>query len=284
MSCARPPKRSVSSAASARVIVMYPSASRHTRCSLAASLCQLGSARRSAVCEQLRHRAADRWRIAVGFVDERWPQAARKPQQHGGDAKVTRDDRIEPACRDEPDGASDIARAPHRTGQGRTHFEVQTYLTLAAVEHKCVAGGPVRVRTDRKRNLVSPFRERVARLEGLDAVRALQRKPDVGQIQDAHGRSAPLAIVARPAALVKARAIKDVPPRELRQAHRKDDKRGIGDSAPARAADDSSVRRRTGSRDPDSTTPAPPPRRLRWAPRLEAHACQTRGQANDEDR
>ena len=45
-------------------------------------------------------------------------------------------------------------------------------------------------------HLMPAHRQRMTRLHGLDAIGALERKPDIGEVEDAHRSAPPVAFVA----------------------------------------------------------------------------------------
>ena len=123
------------------------------------------------------------------FVDDRRPQCAGSAEQRRGNAQI--------ACQHDV-YASGSHRAAEREGEvshspgdsGSDHwrpFDRQPIDSWKAVEHVRVARRLRRVRPDDHVDLVPTSRQRMAGLHRLDSVCALERKPDVSEIQDAHG-------------------------------------------------------------------------------------------------
>ena len=138
---------------------------------------------------QRRHQRRDRRRIAVRLVDQRRTPGPRQPRQQRRHAEVAREDRRRPRRRQAvAHGRGEVVRAPQRRRPGhRDARDREAVDRVEAVEGERIAGVGGGVGPDEQRHAMPARRQRVTRRHRLQAVRALERQPDVRQVQQVHG-------------------------------------------------------------------------------------------------
>ena len=146
--------------------------------------------RRGGARVQRRHQRRHRRRVAVRLVDQRRTPGPRQPRQQRRDAEVAREDHVGPrrrqaAARRRRRGSARGAAAPVR--RPATRAMVKPSIGVEAVERQRIARLGARCPAAPAASRVPARGQRVTRRDRLHAVGALERQPDVGEVEQVHG-------------------------------------------------------------------------------------------------